>query len=975
MDLSSPKIAFDNRLTVIEDFFLQRRFNQAAKELEAVEPDWFRGQPHQLGLYDSLRAQDQSFKGNYKRAIELGLRAARVLAEFPFNRRYGRVQLVLSKAYYSLGDLKNAEIRARDSLAAYRRAADSNGQIDALNQLAGIAYLRCSYRSAADFLEDALAEVVDDNRKRAQLTGNLGRTRIRTGAWSQAEEDLQEAIKGNATHEAEMSVAMNKLSLGMLQVRRRQFTLAGRTLDDALEIISRLDLKRERIIYAEYAGELAYEKGDYFKAKAILSDAYQKGLVLAPESALVSQSSRRLAEAELALDNYDEAMKFAQKALDLSLQLGEKVEIGLSRSVIARVFLGRGDQASAADNVQQAVEILTEVGDPYELGRTLLVRADVFMAAEIVDYEKVRSTLDKARRLFRRLKLDYWMAQTDFKAGVFACQWGDLSRGFRRLNRAERVFQRLRENVCVRGVSKFLRSLSEQAVALSVSEENEFRVLGHLVAPDDYNGDFHSQNIQGILDVALRRVNGNRATIYVPGAEDHTIISSIETSEPQMRRFVDGFNNLLGQEISKTKPTLILDCRRDPFINGLFSDQPEVVCSVIVVPFPASDGATGYLYIDRLAEDNGINPFSQAELNFLVGYADLVAFKWTELVKNKLMEDNQRLKSQLLEEAAFPNIITQSPEMLALLAQLRQVIDSNISISIEGETGSGKDVLARAIHYNSVRRDKRFISVNCAALPESLLESELFGYKRGAFTGADRDKAGLFEEADGGTFFLDEIADMPLSIQAKVLRILEQKELVRLGETIPRKVDVRIVSATNKDLKEMMDAGAFRQDLYYRLSAMNFRLPPLRERKEDIPLLVSHFLRESNKEISGDVLQMLMNFDWPGNIRELENEVTKMSLLSGDRNRIEADVASPRLTNQPPSNGNGNGATPVFDDPTFNEQYSLYDYLADHERRFIIKALREKAGVKKHAAALLNIPESTLRLKIKQYGIDLNRLH
>ena len=327
------------------------------------------------------------------------------------------------------------------------------------------------------------------------------------------------------------------------------------------------------------------------------------------------------------------------------------------------------------------------------------------------------------------------------------------------------------------------------------------------------------------------------------------------------------------------------------------------------------------------------------------------------------------------DRAAFPNFITQSGQLLEMLAQIRQVIDSPISITIEGETGCGKDLLARAIHYNSMRRNKRFISVNCAALPETLLESELFGYKRGAFTGADRDKSGLFEEADGGTFFLDEVADMPLSIQAKVLRLLEEKELVRLGETVPRKVDVRILSATNKDLKDQMAKGLFRQDLYYRLSALSYTLPPLRERKEDVPLLVNHFLEASGKKISASALRALVAYDWPGNVRELENEVKKLVLLAGECEEIGNDILSSKII--------GTVQTPVAapvpsetssSEVTFGDDYSLYDYLAFWEKRFIVKSLKDNRGIKKHAAAALNIPESTLRLKIKQYDIDLDRL-
>jgi Nif-specific regulatory protein len=515
--------------------------------------------------------------------------------------------------------------------------------------------------------------------------------------------------------------------------------------------------------------------------------------------------------------------------------------------------------------------------------------------------------------------------------------------------------------------------LAEQAVALATSEENEFKVFGRLLSVDDA-GDLNFGDMQGVLELLCRRVKGHRALIYLPSPDRSTLMSSLAGDDQHEQRVADGFKNLLGQEVSRTRPTLILDCRRDPFINGMFPDTPDAICSVMVVPFRTSEGETGYLYVDRLASDNGIDPFDQTELNFMVGYADLVGFKWTEMLKNQLARENLRLKNQLQKEAAFPNIVTQDPGVLHLLGQVRQVIDANISISIEGETGSGKDILARAIHYNSLRRGKRFISVNCAALPETLLESELFGCRRGAYTGADRDKAGLFEEADGGTFFLDEIADMPVSIQAKVLRILEEKEVVRLGETTPRKVDVRIVSATNKDLRQLMDSGRFRQDLYYRLSAMTFRLPPLRERRDDIPLLVKHFLSGGEKEIDPEVMHLLVRYDWPGNVRELENEIKRMSLLCGESRVIDTNVVSDRIRGAESRNGgNGAGQAASLADPVFGDNYSLYDFLALHEKRFILRALRDMKGVKKHAAAVLNIPESTLRLKIKQYGIDADR--
>ncbi|MEW6050095.1 MAG: sigma 54-interacting transcriptional regulator [Candidatus Zixiibacteriota bacterium] len=974
MALSSQKYAFDNRLLAVEELLRQRKFQPASQELESVSESDFQDSDHERGLLFSLRAEAYWAAGNYRKALENGLRGAKLLADFPLNVRFGRVQLVLSKAYSSLGDLKNAEIRARDALASYRRAADMPGQVDALNELARIAFIRCDYDTAAGFIGDATAMVSNDPHKSAMLVGNRGRIHILSGQWVQAEEDLNTALAYHEAQGVDVSVALDQLSLSYLYLRRREFVLAARELERAHQLIQRLDLKREKIIYLEYAGELAYERGDLHRAKALLSEAYQQGRLMAPESALVTQTSRRLAEVDLALDNHDEAMKYAQKSLDLARKLGEKAEVGLACRVVARVFAVRNEMTDALEYIRQAVEELREVGDPYELARALLVMAEIKAEAGSEYADKVKGCYDEAGRLFRKLKLEYWMAESDYRTGVYACQQGDLARGFRRLSRAERAFAGFDDKAKVRAVNQFLVSLTDQAVALSVSDANEFKLFGNMISPTEVQ-DLKASGFDQILEVLLQRTNADRAIIFAPDFESQPVAASFSLTPHQVKRFAENFGRLLDEEISSTRPTLRLDCRRDPYINGLLQDVPEVVASIIVIPIRTADGSIEYLYLDKLSSDNALNPFSQAELNFAVGFSDIIALKAAELQKLRLLEDNRRLKEQLQEQAAFPNIITHNAQMIQMLAQVRQVVNSNISVSIEGETGSGKDLLARAIHYNSTRRSKRFISVNCAALPETLLESELFGYKRGAFTGADRDKVGLFEEADGGTFFLDEIADMPLSIQAKVLRVLEEKELVRLGETVPRKVDVRVISATNKDLKQMMASGLFRQDLYYRLSALSFRLPPLRERKEDIPLLIEHFLAESGKHVSPETVRYLVAYDWPGNIRELENEIKKLVLLAGEQDVIGIDVLSSKISSgHVPDIDADEPPTPVGDDLRFNESYSLYDYLAFWERKFIVKALKQQGGVKKHAAAQLNIPESTLRLKIKQYEIDLNRL-
>ncbi|UCD93836.1 MAG: sigma 54-interacting transcriptional regulator [Candidatus Zixiibacteriota bacterium] len=962
---------FDSRLKEIDQLYRQRKPDIAREQLQALAASGYKPVDYELGLYKALQAADFYFSGKYQEAIETGLEASKLLASSALHRWVGNLYLTLYRSYLSSGDLKSAERYAVDALAFYRRVKDDSGMAGCLNGMARLAYIRCDYAKAKEYINEAIQLSKGDNIRMVEETGNLGRIEIRTGDWQSAEEHLKSTLKLANELGLRLSLARNHLSLGLLSLRLRNFTACTRELRSASVIIEEDNLLRERAIYLEYAGELALEQGDIVQAKKLLGKGYELGRELAVESDLTCQITRRMAQVELQLDNLDEALRLAQKSLDIANKLGEKNEIGLSHIVIAEIFAARDKFDASIDYVQKGMEVLTSIGDPHDIARSLMILGDIYSRCKNVGHGKFDKAFDEAFRIFNKLRLYYWSAEARFRQGVYCCQHARISVGFKSLLEAERIFDKVSEKAKVRSIRLFKQELSKQAVAISVSAENEFKIFGDYFTDKEYSN-LKSGPIQEFVKILGGKTDAHRVIIYSVGQGQHETVSSEDMTPLQRRKFLQQFEELLGEEFNSDKPTLILDSRRDPFINDLLSSSNgDVISSVIVVPLVLGKEITGYVYLDRITTNGNFKPFGQKELNFAVGFADLISLKMTEYDKFLLEEDNKRLKAQLLEKSAFPNIITQSKQMLEMLARVQQVVNSNISISIEGETGSGKDLLAKTIHYNSSRKDKRFISVNCAALPETLLESELFGHKRGAFTGADRDKVGLFEEADGGTFFLDEIADMPLSIQAKVLRILEEKEIVRLGETKPIKVDVRIISATNKDLKVEMGAGRFRQDLYYRLTALCFSIPPLRERREDIPLLIRHFAG-GKIGFTREAMSRLVSFDWPGNVRELENEVKKLVLLAGDKSLLDVDLLSAKIIEH--GQEGDSGKPEINTDITLHSDFSLYDYLAEYEKRFIIKALREQSGVKKHAAAFLNIPESTLRLKIKQYNIDLKDL-
>ncbi len=962
---------FDNRLLEIEELYRQRKPDIAGEKIRPLVETDFEPEGYDLGLYKLLSARERYNAGAYRESITLCEEANRLLAKSAFHRRVGLIQLLLYQNHSALGDMKKAEQYAHDAYAFFRRIEDREGMIDALNGLAKITFIRSDFPRAIEYINDSIDISKGDNIRMTRLIGNLGRVEILNGSWDSAEKNLRTALKLAGDLDLAQSAARNHLSLGFLYLRQRHFTLASREFRSARVLIDQHNMPRERLILSEYEGEMAFEMGDIVEAKKILSGALEASREIAPESTLVSQLLRRLAQIELALDNVDKALMDAQKALDVADRLGERTEIGMCRVVISEIFASQDKFDRAIEYSENGLDMLRQVGDPYDLARAFLNTVNVYIKAASIGHNRINKKFEQAFRIFNNLKLFYWSAETRFRQGVYNCDVGDVPSGFRNLYEGEKIFEKISERAKIRSIQLFLQDLSRKAVDLSLSPSNEYKIFGNFFNDTEYNG-LKSGNLIELLEIVGRRIGADRNLVFSYGQNGENLFSPTNISQHHKKKFLQQFQELLGEEFDREKPTLLLDTRRDPFINELLpAGDNTAISSVIIAPLRLSDEITGYLYLDKISNNGNAMPFGQNELNFVVGFADLLALKLAEFDRQILEEDNRRLKAQLLEEAAFPNIITRNKQMLEMLSRVQQVVDSDISIAIEGETGCGKDLLAKTIHYGSNRRDKRFISVNCAALPESLLESELFGHKKGAFTGAERDKVGLFEEADGGTFFLDEIADMPLSIQAKVLRVLEEKEIVRLGDTHPIKVDVRILSATNKDIKQEMEGGRFRQDLYYRLTALCFKIPPLRDRKDDIPLLINHFAGKKAR-FTPEVMKAMISFDWPGNVRELENEVKKLILLAGDNGVVDIDLLSRKIADS--VDGGNQKDLDIDTDIAFDDKFSLYDYLAEYEKRFIIKALRDQEGVKKHAAAYLNIPESTLRLKIKQYNIDLNSL-
>lgn len=477
----------------------------------------------------------------------------------------------------------------------------------------------------------------------------------------------------------------------------------------------------------------------------------------------------------------------------------------------------------------------------------------------------------------------------------------------------------------------------------------------------------------GILEILARLMGMNRGTITL--LDTHTdelyieIAHGLTEREKRRGRYKIG-EGITGKVVESGEPLIVPQIGNEPlFLNKTRARNKieKEKISFICVPIKLEERVIGALSVDRLFEQ-GISLEEDVRLLTIIASMIAQAVKINQMIeeeKEKLIQEKLNLQRQLVNRYSFENMIGTSNKMQEVFHLIHQVAPSNTTVLIRGESGTGKELVARAIHYNSPRFGGPFITVNCASLPEGLMESELFGHEKGSFTGAMEQKKGKFELAEGGSLFLDEIGELSFSTQAKLLRALQMREFERVGGTKTLRVNVRIIAATNKDLEAALKSFTFREDLYYRLNVFPIYLPPLRERKTDIMLLTEHFIekyrQENNKEIkriSTPAIDMLMSYHWPGNVRELENWIERAVLLSTDK-VIHSHHFPPTLQTAEAS------GTQSFS--------CLEEAVNRYEQELISDALKSSDGNISKAAKFLKTTERIIGYKVRKYRINPKR--
>jgi transcriptional regulator with GAF, ATPase, and Fis domain len=526
---------------------------------------------------------------------------------------------------------------------------------------------------------------------------------------------------------------------------------------------------------------------------------------------------------------------------------------------------------------------------------------------------------------------------------------------------------------------------------IAKAKEKEDRLLRLQRVAKALNSELHLDRLLAIiLDHVIELAGAERGFLVLAKAGEPAEVRLARNFEREDVASPDeAFSRGIVEQVLKTgQAVLAANAVEDRRFQEFLSINAIRVRSVLCIPLLHKGQAMGAVYVDNRLTKGAFTTVEQQMLSTLADFA-AIAIENARLYEEnerrakelesantqlslraesqaqELVEVKDRLRKAGEPSGSYPQIIGRAPAMRDVLRLLDKIVATEQPVLIEGESGTGKELVARAIHSKGPRARQAFLSENCAALTDTLLESELFGHVRGAFTGAERDKKGLFELADRGTLFLDEVGDMSPDMQKKLLRALQEGEIRPVGGKTVRKVDVRIISASNKDLRRLVEAGEFREDLYYRLKVLTIRMPPLRQRKEDVPSLVEHFLRvhappgRRPKTLGEGVMERLMAYDWPGNVRELENE-SKLMIALGD------EVVTPDILSESVRRGRSAPWEEREDGPVQN----LVELVERVERREIEKALRMAAGNKTRASDLLGISRFTLQRKLEKYGME-----
>ena len=891
-----------------------------------------------------------NYNGDHPKAITL-LKSA--LPELPEDgAQVGLVYAALARVYRSISEYPIARDYSRRALDCYRQTGDWRGMAEAYFGLGTADVHEGHHEASLENYEQAIQLVGDHS-----ATLLLGRTyaNMAGACWflkrpHEGIRYLEKAIDYYERTDHKTSAADGYNNLGINLVLIGQWDRAQAALDRALTLATDVnDRGAELPMILDSLGDLHTLRGNLEEAH----DYLERAVALASERAnkwYEGQTRRTLGRCLLAMGRSQDAVASAERAHSLAQEIGDRQAVCESHLLLTEAFLESGNEPEANASLQRVLELVTDspadfhiAGEAQRLhGRLEMVRSEAASAAQ---------HFGRSVSIFDLLGDRYHSARAHHELGR-AYTVTQPERAEEHLTRAVNIFRELGARLDIERAEEAITALAKLGPEQLKQRDTVIQLLTLRLAEAVASRELLLRELAAVI---RQETNADQVLIIEPDqGGQYRVVVAHGCTKDESERFATEF------------AALTTDAQHDRFAEKL---------DVTVINLKSTNAKPAYLLIsprDRAALPGGIS------LDPLLRIVEL-GMDVCSLRERTRMGPEDEEENALAGSSLMPGFIHSSPAMTRLVEEVHKIRSSDVTVLVTGESGTGKELVARAIHALSARRDKIFVPFNCTAVPKELSEGYLFGYRRGAFTGAVKDSDGVIRTAAGGTLFLDEVGDLPLDVQPKLLRFLQEGEIQPLGEQRPAKVDVRIIAATNTDLEEMVSDGRFREDLYYRLNVIRLRVPPLRERRSEISTIVNYYVNHYSAkvgrrdvQITPQAVDLLMVADWPGNMRQLCNEIQRVVARSEDGAVITPEQLSPELRRMsapvtPPSSvapfGGASVTVPL-------QNVTLADALAEVERRMIAEALRKHNGNISRAARELGLTRRGLYLKLDRHQMS-----
>ena len=876
--------------------------------------------------------------GNWQASRELLIESLKVADKVGSEQLSKVATTNLGNTLWKLGDWINALQYYKMNLALSEAEGDLWDLITAYNNVGIIEFSRGNFQIAADYYEKSVRidEKIGAVENEALARENLAEAFEMLGRWNDALAQYNRCLTLEGFDESRSSRSSVYIPLARLMAKKGDI---GKAMAYAQTALSAAERARHEDLIAEASYVLANiedERENYAEAERYLARTMS---IFQSHQTTQGLARAHTAAASLAFtqQRMDEARKHAELGAMYASQLDDRFTLAKNDWMWGKIFSSEGDR-DAANAKFEAARVTFEILDtPYEQARLLF---DVGLLKE--EPEEATQTIRSAIRIFERLEATH-----------------DLERA--------------------RGALFRIKPAGKAPASGVVGLYEVVRIINSTLNLEEV--------LNRVLDLAIRRVRAERGMILlldpITSALRTRIVRNIKDTEGGSRRSPQ---SIVKEVIQSGQSVISADARADDRFTESESVIAENIMSILCVPLVIRERIAGAIYVDHR---EARHLFSQKDLTFLEAFSDQAAiaienarlYEELESARARLSLENESLRREVLVEKHLDSVVGASEAVARIQFAIRKASTGHSTVLVRGESGTGKGLIARIIHNVSPRRNGPFIMFNCAALPETLAESELFGHEKGSFTGADRRKLGRFELANTGTIFLDEIGKVSLAIQAKLLRVVEDKEFERVGGTQTIKTDVKIIAATNLDIEKAIEQGTFREDLYYRLNIIPLLLPPLRERKDDIPLLSEHFIRKickdlgvETKRLEPGVLDLFARYNWPGNVRELEATIHRAIVMSNgetitrnDFYGLFGEIAGSSAPGAPvpmpssllnPLVGKMEITSEVYD-----------EVMSSVDRQLIERALESSGGRIREAARRLGLARNTLKSKIQKYNI------